>query len=413
MCGEVMAGMDVRRWSLARQLVVLQICVVVLTVGIEAMVGVYHAGIFGPDTTHPQLLNLVALTEIALTVGLSGCLLIAGRVHRQTFGLEPAEIARQYQHHDAMLHAISDGLLITNPDGGLVLANDEARRLLGLPDGEPDELTLTGTIIADLPAGGEPIRDRLCVSGDRVLLLSRNPVQVDGQPIGAVTTLRDRTELQAALRELSTVKALADSLRAQTHETANRLQALVGMVELGRYAEAVALATKETSRTQHLHDQLLDRVGEPALIALLLGKSMLAEERGVKLVVAEDSALTEQPKADVEDLLTVVGNLVDNAVDAAASAGPGWVELSLREAESGGLCIRVRDSGPGLPAGHRDDIFTLGWSTKNATGPAGRGMGLFLVRQVVRRCGGTIAATDDGAGTRFEVLLPAEKTAAP
>ncbi|HEY4024146.1 MAG TPA: ATP-binding protein [Pseudonocardiaceae bacterium] len=403
--------MDVRRWSLARQLVVLQISVVVLTVGIEAMVGVYHAGIFGPDTTHPQLLNLVALTEIALTVGLAGSLLIAGRVHRQTLGLEPAEIARQYQHHDAMLHAVSDGLLITDPQGRLVLVNDEARRLLGLQDGAaPEDLTLTGTIIADLPADDAPIRDRLCISGDRVLLLSRNPVQVDDAPIGAVTTLRDRTELQEALRELSTVKALADSLRAQTHETANRLQALVGMVELGRYDEAVALGTRETARIQHLQDQLLDRVGEPALMALLLGKTKVAQERGVKLVVSEDSVLTGQPRWDVEDLLTVVGNLVDNAVDAAASAGPGCVELSLREADSGGLCLLVRDSGPGLPAGHREDIFTLGWSTKDAIGPAGRGMGLFLVRQVVQRCGGTITAVDDGAGTRFEVFLPERAT---
>ena len=399
--------MDVRRWSLARQLVVLQISVVVLTVGIEAMVGVYRTGFFGTDTTDPQLLNLVALTEVALTVGLSGSLLIAGRVHRQTFGLEPQEIARQYQHHDAMLHAVSDGLLITNPQGRPVLVNDEARRLLGLPEGEPAEnLSLAGTIIADLPADDEPIKDRLCVSGDRVLLLSRNPVQVDGAPIGAVTTLRDRTELQTALRELSTVKALADSLRAQTHETANRLQALVGMVELGRYDEAVALATRETARIQHLQDRLLDQVGEPALVALLLGKSKLAQERGVKLVVSEDSVLNGQPRWDVEDLLTVVGNLVDNAVDAAASAGPGCVELSLRKAEHGGLRLSVRDSGPGLPAGHREDIFSLGWSTKDATGPAGRGMGLFLVREVVQRCGGTISVVDDCAGTRFEVFLP-------
>ena len=399
--------MDVRRWSLARQLVLLQVSVVVLTVGIEAMVGVYHAGIFGPQTTNPQLLNLVALTEIALTVGLSGSLLIAGRVHRQTFGLEPAEIAKQYQQHDAVLHAVSDGLLITDPEGRLMLANDEARRLLGLPDADAaEDLTLTGTIIADLPLPGEPIRDRLCVSGDRVLLLSRNPVRVEGKQIGAVTTLRDRTELQSALRELSTVKALADSLRAQTHETANRLQALVGMVELGRYDDAVALATRETARIQHLQDKLLDQVGEPALIALLLGKTKLAEERGVKLVVREESVLTGHQRWDVEDLLTVVGNLVDNAVDAAASAGPGCVELSLREADCGGLNLVVRDSGPGLPAGHRDDIFALGWSTKDATGPAGRGMGLFLVREVVQRCGGTITATDDGGGTRFEVLLP-------
>jgi two-component system CitB family sensor kinase len=406
----VVIGM--REWSLARQLVVLQIGVVVLTVGIEAMVGVYQGS--NPTTLNHRLLGLVTLTEVALTVGIGGSLLVADRVHRQTFGLEPAEIARQYQHHDAMLHAVSEGLLITDQAGRLVLANDEARRLLGLPPEGAEGVPLAeldGVTGSALLAGSEPLRNQVCVTADRVLLVSRNPVERGGRPIGAVMTLRDRTELQAALRELGTIRAFAESLRAQTHESANRLQALVGLVELGRYEEAVALGTRDASLAQQLSDQLIDRIGEPALVALLLGKSTLAAERGVRLRISDDTRVGA-PRWLAEDLLTVVGNLLDNAVDSAAGNGSGWVELSLREDAAGGLRLRVRDSGPGLPAGHHEDIFMAGWSTKPATGAGGRGIGLALVAQLVRRLGGTVVAADaeDGPGAVFEVRLPELRT---
>ena len=392
--GTVM-DVDARQWSLARQLVLLQVIVVIVTIGIEAMVSVPNR--LGLSTGHAQLLNVLALTEVSITVGVAGSLLIADRVHRQTLGLGAAEIARQYQHHHAMLHAISEGLLITDTDGTLLLANDEARRLLGMA---PESTSIP----ANLPGGNGPLRDQVWVAGNRVLLVSRNPVEVDGTPIGLATTLRDRTELRTTMRELGHVKEMAESLRAQTHESANRLQAVVGLVELGRYEQAVALGTTATSQVQARTDQLMDQIGEPALIALLLGKTMQAAKRGVELRLCTESTVGEQPA--VEDLLTVVGNLVDNAVDAAATDERGWVELSLSD-EPGGLHIHVDDSGPGLPTGHENDIFDLGWSTKPGTDPAGRGIGLALVREVVRRRGGKVAASNhDDGGARFEVFLP-------
>ncbi len=313
-----------------------------------------------------------------------------------------------------MLHAVSEGLLITDRAGVLVLANDEARRLLDLSadgvEGTPVR-QLGVAVSAVLPSGSERVRDRVCVTGDRVLLVSRNPVQVDGKAIGAVTTLRDRTELQAVMRELDTVQALADSLRAQAHESANRLQALVGLVELGKHEDVVALGTRDASLAQQRNDDLLERVGDPALVALLLGKSALAAERGVALRTSDDTALAAL-RWPVQELLTLVGNLLDNAVDAASARASGWVELALGEDSEGGLRLRVRDSGPGLPAGNPEDIFTQGWTTKPATGPGGRGIGLGLVRQVVNQLGGTIVAADarDGRGAVFDVWLPAAWT---
>jgi two-component system, CitB family, sensor kinase len=355
-----------------------------------------------------QLPSLLGLAAFAMVVGTIGSLLLARRVRRQTLGLDPADIARQYQHHDAMLHAVQEGLLITDLNGRLVLANDEAHRLLRLSTGgigRPLADLVDDPELAEVLGGPDPIRDQLCVTEDRVLLVGRSPAEVDGRGIGAVTTLRDRTELQTVLRELDTVRALADSLRAQAHEAANRLQALVGLVELGRPEDAVRLGTSTACAAQVLSDQLIDEVGEPALVALLLGKTATAGERGVELRLAaaiQDGAVTALP---VEDVLTVVGNLLDNAIDAAGAAGSGWVSLTLRETESGELLVRVQDSGPGIPPDHLDDLFRPGWTTKPDTRLGGRGLGLALVRRAVHRLGGSIDVRNDG-GAVFEVRLP-------
>lgn len=409
-------GLDVQRWSLARQLVVLQVAIVVLTVGIEAMVGIYRS-----PGGQRQLLGLVALSEVSLTLGIAGSLLLAGRVRRQTFNLEPAVIARLYQHHHAMLHAVSEGLIITDRDGIVVLANDEARRLLGLSadsEGRPLPELLSG---AGLPGTGKsddtglaawagdvaPVRDQLQVAAGRVLVVSRSPAEVDGVPVGTVTTLRDRTELQQALRELDDVRALAAALREQSHESANRMQAVVGLVELGRYDDAVRLGTREAAAAQRLSDEMVGQVADPALAALLLGKSALADQRGIELRLRAHGTVTV-PRMPSEHVLTIVGNLLDNALDATATKAGGWIELELEGGGEGALTITVRDNGPGISADHLDAVFTPGWTTKPSQQPGGRGLGLALVRHTVTRLGGTITASNDsGGGAVFRACLPA------
>jgi PAS domain S-box-containing protein len=413
-------GLDLRRWSLARQLVVLQVVIVVLTISIEAMVGIYRS-----PGGQRQLLGLVALSEVSLTVGIAGSLLLAGRVRRQTFNLEPAVIARLYQHHHAMLHAVSEGLIITDRDGHVVLVNDEARRLLGLPaDSEGSPLAellpgaglpdsgLSGTELAAWAGDGTPVRDQLQVAAGRVLVVSRSPAEVDGVPVGTVTTLRDRTELQQALRELDDVRALAAALREQSHESANRMQAVVGLVELGRYDDAVRLGTREATAAQRLSDEMVGQVADPAVAALLLGKSALAEQRGIELRLRAHGTITA-PRMPSEHVLTIVGNLLDNALDAVATRADGWIELELEGCGKGALTITVRDNGPGIAADHLDAVFTPGWTTKPSQQPGGRGLGLALVRHTVTHLGGTITVRNDrGGGAVFQACLPAAQVTA-
>jgi two-component system CitB family sensor kinase len=232
------------------------------------------------------------------------------------------------------------------------------------------------------------------------------PIRRDGRQLGWVVTFQDRTESESLKRELDEALGLADTLRAQSHEFANRLHTIVGLVELGHYQEAVQFVTDLSAARGELTQQLVAAIGEPKLAAIILAKMSLADERGVTLRLEPDSQVGQRITA-VREVLTVVGNLIDNAIDA-ASAGPsgpgGTVELTLVAAESD-LLIRVRDSGPGVPHEMREQIFMDGVTTKSSATGARRGLGLALVHQVVTSMGGMVSVGHDD-GAVFTAVLP-------
>lgn len=348
------------------------------------------------------LFALVALA--ALLPAVLGALAVSRRLRRQTLGLGPVEITRLFEHHDAVLHAIREGVLVVGRDGVLALANDEAVRLLGSGAQE-------GRAVADLDldagltellTSGRPARDELHVVGDRVLAVNQTPALHEGRPLGAVATLRDQSELQALTRELASVKGFTEALRAAEHESSNRLHTVVTLIELGKHDDAIRFATAQLAASQGLTDRLLNDLGEPALAALLLGKISEAKERGVELEVTDDTEVGAVP-FDAGELVTVLGNLIDNAVDAAPQPG-GRVVVTVRSDDSE-LVLRVADNGRGVEPTAAPELFTRGWSTKGSAAPYGRGLGLALVQQVVHRHGGTIDVSND-AGAVFVVRLP-------
>jgi len=353
-----------------------------------------------------QALPTMTLTVLlALALGIAGSLILARRIDRQTFGLGPREITGLLEQRDAMLHGIREGVLALDTGGRVALANDEALRLLGLPasiagrslrDHVPD-----GRVRDVLEGSGSGL-DQVVLAGDRTLVVNRRPVTIRGSDVGAVVTLRDRTELEAVLRELDTARDLAQALRAQAHEFSNKLHVVGGLIELGRLDEAIRFVAETSLVHQELVDLVQERIADPALAALLLAKAALASERRVEFRLATDALLPAQV-TDVRDLITVVGNLVDNAIDAASGAPEAWVEVSLH-ADPGGTAVRVRDSGPGIDVHVVDEIFREGYTTKG--GGAHYGIGLALVRQVAQRSGGWVRVANDG-GAIFTALIPA------
>jgi sensor histidine kinase regulating citrate/malate metabolism len=242
-------------------------------------------------------------------------------------------------------------------------------------------------------------------------VINTSPVS-GGERRGTVVTLRDVTELQSLMGELDSERGFTQALRSQAHEAANRLHTVVSLIELGRAEEAVEFATAELELAQALTDQVVAAVSEPVLAALLLGKTAQANERGVELVVSEDSSLDDgllPESLPARDLVTILGNLIDNAVDAAQGSVRARVTVAAyTEAAKSApeLVMRVSDTGPGVDPEHTEAVFQRGFSTKPA-GPGGRGLGLALVRQAAHRHGGTLSvAGADGGGAQFEVRLP-------
>ncbi len=366
------------------------------------------------DRLRHDLVPILVAGLLALVVGVVGTGLLTRRLARQTHGLGPAELSRMYEYHHAVLHAVREGLLLLDADDRVQLANDEAADLLGLPDdviGRPlADLDLPPGLIA--AATGRTVEsDDVYVVGDRVLVVSSAPAAWQGRDVGAVVTLRDHTELRSVTGELDTVRGLTEALRAQNHEAANRLHTIVSLVEIGRTEEAVEFATRELEVAQVLTDTMTDRVGEPVLAALLLGKSAEARERGIDLDL-DAVALPAGAAVEPRDLVTVIGNLVDNAFDAVVGRGSARVRVRVSE-DAGRVVLVVEDSGDGVPAGAEEQVTARGWSTKvsDAPGGGGRGIGLALVAQVARRYGGgVLVGRSSLGGASFRVELPTEVT---
>jgi two-component system CitB family sensor kinase len=372
----------------------------------EVSVGFLTATVAGQVAS--TLARLAPYFLAVLALGVLAAFGLSRRLKRQTFGLELGEIAALLQEREAMLHGIREGVLGYDKNERIVLANDLARQLLDLPPdfvGRPLRQVLPPGRLADVVTGEIEGSDLLVLHGDRVLAANRMPIRHERRHhLGWVVTFQDRTESEALKRQLDDAIGLTETLRAQSHEFANRLHTLVGLVELGHYDEAIQFVTEVSAARADLTERLQARIQDAKLVALILAKVSLADERDVQLRVMDDSHVVAAIR-DVSEVLTVVGNLIDNAIDAAAQAArPRWVELTIVAAEQD-LLIRVRDSGAGVPHAMRETIFMDGVTTKSSATGARRGLGLALVRQVVTGRGGMISVGHD-AGAVFTAVLP-------
>jgi two-component system, CitB family, sensor kinase len=359
-----------------------------------------------------QVSALLGVAGGALALGAIGTYVVNARLRRHTHGMNATELSRMHDYHEAALHAVREGLLMLDGQYRVALINDGARELLGVASQED----VVGSSVADLglPApltgallASEPRVDEVHMSAERVLVVNTSPVS-GGERRGTVVTLRDVTELQSLMGELDSERGFTQALRSQAHEAANRLHTVVSLIELDRAEEAVDFATAELELAQALTDQVVAAVSEPVLAALLLGKTAQANERGVELVVSPDSRLDDGllPRSlPARDLVTILGNLIDNAVDAAQGSVGARVTVTAY-AEGTELVMRVADSGAGVDPAHAELVFQRGFSTKPA-GPGGRGLGLALVRQAVTRHEGTLTVTEaEEGGAAFEARLP-------
>lgn len=363
-----------------------------------------------------QQAGLIAgYSGLILLIGLGGSLVLARAIKRATFGLEPREIASLLQDREALLHGIREAMIGLDDDDRVTVINREARRLLGLEStalGERIEDLLPPGRLRDILTGKASGADQTVLTDDALLVANRMPVSIGGRSVGAVVTLRDRTEVEALVRDLRSTEGLMEALRAQEHEYANRLHVVSGLLELGEVEQARTFISGVADTSRSLGEGLRGRIEPPELAALILAKITVAAEQDVKLTVTDDSRL-RQPFLGTEDLVTIVGNLLDNAVDAVLSQ-PAPREVTLQLDDSSGIFISVTDNGPGVPAESVDAVVRDGYTTKSdkpGKPKMRRGIGLALVARIVHRAGGTMDVFA-GPGGRFEVWLPAPMPAA-
>lgn len=339
------------------------------------------------------------ILSLATVLGVVGSALVARRVKRQTFGLEPREIAGLVEHREAMLHGIREGVVGLDAAGRLTLVNDHARRLLSLPDDAVGrsvaELSLNDRLV-DVLTGRAGGADQIVLRRGRVLIMNRMPISLREHEIGSVVTLRDRTEIVTLQHELDTTRGTTDTLRAQAHEFTNRLHTIAGLIELGEFDEVRRYVDRVSSTRQAWQAEVGERIADSAVAALLVAKASVAAERGMGLRLTESSRLPTVDEQLSADLVTVIGNLVDNALDAADA----WIEVDI--AHTGDeVCVVVTDSGPGVAPDLAEEVFRHGFTTKAAE-QGERGLGLALTRQACLRRSGSISVD----GSVFTARLP-------
>ena len=381
------------------------------------VIGLVSAGIRVKAITQrvqDQVTALIGVAAGALALGAVGTYVVNARLRRHTHGMNATELSHMHDYHQAALHAVREGLLMLDGQYRVALMNDGGRELLGVTGDvvgrSVANLGLPAPLTGALLSSEERV-DEVHLTASRVLVVNTSPVS-GGERRGTVVTLRDVTELQSLMGELDSERGFTQALRSLAHEAANRLHTVVSLIELGRAEEAVDFATAELELAQTLTDQVVSAVNEPVLAALLLGKTAQSNERGVELVVSEDSSMDDGLLPDslsARDLVTILGNLIDNAVDAAQGSLRARVTVTAYTeagADGSALVLRVADTGAGVDPAHAEAVFQRGFSTKPA-GPGGRGLGLALVRQAVNRHEGTLTVAEaEGGGAVFEVRLP-------
>ncbi|MDX8030043.1 sensor histidine kinase [Lentzea sp. BCCO 10_0856] len=363
--------------------------------------GAENPGIFAGALEQP--VDVLRYLAIALLIGVTGSLLLARRVKNQTLGLEPHEITALVENREALLHGIREGVVGLDGQNRIMLVNDHASDLLALPEDavgrSVEELELNDRL-RDVLTGRATGVDQLVLRQGVVLTLNRMPIE----GAGAVVTLRDRTELLALQHELDASQHATDTLRAQAHEFANRLHTIAGLIALKEYDEVTNYIHQISSAQDQWRAEVSSSIGDPAVAALLIAKASLAAERGTELRLGPDSVLGRVDEALSADLVMVLGNLVDNALDALSSLsanGAGkWIEVGVMQLDDE-VQVVVRDSGPGVAPELAEEVFRHGFTTKAAS-HGERGIGLALIRRACLRRGGSVSVS----GSVFTARLP-------
>ena len=339
-----------------------------------------------------------------------GTWLIARNVKQSIFGLEPVEIARLFRERNAILDSIREGVVAINDKGQVTMLDHEAAKILKIPPesgiGTSIESILPQTRMLEVLKSGEEQFDQEMIIGGIEVIVNRVPIWQNGRVAGVVSSFRRKDEIDRMAQELTQIQEYSEVLQTQTHEYSNKLHTLAGLIQLGSHQEALDLIGRETSGYQELLGTLAETVPEPLLSAIILGKYNRAQELRINFQLDPESRMIDIPKKiNREKIVTILGNLLENALEAAQenTSGKRTVQLSMTDFGND-LIFEVEDSGPGIEDESVDLSLQHGFTTKSGTG---RGIGLSLVHENLKYLGGHLTVVHSSlGGMRFTIYIP-------
>lgn len=364
--------------------------------------------IYQSITERIKMIGLASLAVVLL--GIIGGVLLAKSIRNDTLGLEPHEIASLYRERNAILLSVKEGIIAIDGKGFITLINHSAKSMLNLDSenllGQPIKHFLHHIKIDDVLRTEKAVTNAEVPINEKTFIFNIIPIIENGTVAGAVSSFRDKTELKSLMNTITEVREYSDGLRAQTHEYANKLFLLSGLLQLDRHQEALEFIQKESVIHQQQNQVLFNQIHDTHVQAVLLGKISKASEKKILLEIDAESYVDPFPvHIEAADIAIIIGNLLDNAFDAVEHQLEKKVAFSITGVGSE-IIIEVTDNGKGISSEALTSLFTLGYSSKGDK----RGYGLFNVKRIVESLGGTVEVNNVREGrTIFTVYLPKKR----
>lgn len=376
------------------------------------IIGVVAVGIM-MDNVRSAVLESVNSSFIGigfgLLIGLVGAILLARKVKRTLFGLEPGEISQQLREREAMLEAVRDGIIAINDQAEIVLVNQAAITLFrsagveGNPLGKSIQSFVPSLPLQQMLEDKKPQYDQELKLNGLDVVVTQVPVISNDQLVGALAIFRDKSELTSLVEQLTGARVYAETLRHQTHEFMNKLHVIMAMVHTKSYDELKEYTSYISDAYQKETGVVSRLVKDPVIAGYLMSKLSESRESGILIKLDGNHPLPPLQKMEhMDKIITILGNLLDNACDAVSEQVDGEVQLTLDYVASQ-LQFSVRDNGPGILLENIEEVFEQGISSKGE----GHGYGLYLAKIALDELNGewTVSSTK-GNGTEFTVRVP-------
>lgn len=368
-------------------------------------------------TSYKQEINnalsiMIVSICIGLSVGAIGAFLLSDNIKKTLLGLEPDEITRLYTQRDSMLDAMHEGIIAIDQNNCITLVNNSAIKMLNLNTeniiGHNIQEVFPSCKLGNVMASGKAEYYSDHIINDTIVVINRVPIKNGDKIVGAIATFSDRTKVNQLAEEITGVKQIVAALRATTHEFMNKLHTILGLIDLGEIAEAKKYIMSETEKHQKILSLVIRNIKNPSIAGLIIGKTSRANELGIIMKIDEESELSKNTgRIDSSVLITILGNLIENAMDVlkGSNTTPKKIDVLIKEYNNK-LLIKIADSGTGIKSEDIDRIFERGYSTKDGS----RGQGLFIVKDIVEALKGNIKVKSIlGQGSQFTVELPKEE----